>query len=91
MSRSRAAVRTWAQPRRTDFAGPSGAWRAGARAFLAAQWAREVHARRPFLWLPIFFGAGAVLYYTSEREPLFWPALAACIALLALALRARTN
>ena len=91
MSRPKAAITTWAQPRRAAFAPPAGAWRAGARSFLAAQWAREVHARRPFLWLPVFFGAGAVLYFAAEREPSIWPPLLACLALLALAWRARAN
>lgn len=91
MSRSKAAIRAWAQPGRADLAGPAGAWRASARAFLAAQWAREVHARRPFLWLPVFFGVGAILYYSAGREPALWPALAACAGLFALAWRARAQ
>jgi competence protein ComEC len=59
------------------------------RDFLARQWAIEVQARRPFLWLPVFFGAGAILYFVAEREPPLWPALTCCLLALALAWRAR--
>lgn len=47
------------------------AWRESARAAFAA----EREKRRLFLWLPVAFGLGIVLYFAAEREPgLAWPA-----------------
>ncbi|MFN3890545.1 MAG: ComEC/Rec2 family competence protein [Beijerinckiaceae bacterium] len=61
----------------------------GVRAALAHEVAIEAQARRPFLWLPVFFGAGAVLYFAAEREPPLWPALIACMVFALAAVRAR--
>lgn len=98
MSRSRAASRiltqTGALARPSEFGARAAAASVRAlgeflRAGLARQWAVEVHARRPFLWLPVFFGVGAILYFAAEREPPLWPSLAACLAFLVVAWRAR--
>lgn len=40
-------------------------WRAAASAALD----QEIALRRPFLWLPVVAGAGAVVYFTADREP----------------------
>lgn len=49
-------------------------------AWLARQGAEEARQRRLFLWLPVFFGAGVLVYFAADREPSPWPA--ALIALL---------
>jgi competence protein ComEC len=59
------------------------------RAFLARQWAVEVQARRPFLWLPVCFGVGVILYFAAEREPPLWPALTGLLIFAVAAWRAR--
>lgn len=98
MSRVRAAAMILASPDARARASLLGGRTAGAsgrplgarlRAALAREWAVEVQARRPFLWLPVFFGAGAILYLAAEREPPLWPALAACMVFIAGAWRAR--
>ncbi|HET6375899.1 MAG TPA: DUF4131 domain-containing protein, partial [Methylocella sp.] len=33
---------------------------------------KETALRRPFLWLPVAAGAGAVLYLSADREPSLW-------------------
>ncbi|ATQ70228.1 ComEC/Rec2 family competence protein [Methylosinus trichosporium] len=51
--------------------------------------AREIALRRPFLWLPVAAGAGALLYFGADREPslaVASGAFAICAA-LAIALR----
>ena len=60
-----------------------------ARETLKREWAVEVQSRRPFLWLPVFFGIGAILYFAAENEPTFWPALGASLIFLTGAWRAR--
>lgn len=98
MSRSRAASRILAQTgaltRPSDFGGRRAAESAHSLgeillAGLRGQWAIEVQARRPFLWLPVFFGVGAILYFAAEHEPPLWPSLVASLAFLVLAWRAR--
>lgn len=34
--------------------------------------ATEVERRRLFLWLPVFFGGGILLYFAADREPALW-------------------
>ncbi len=43
--------------------------------------AEEVALRRPFLWLPVAAGAGALLYFSADREPSFAGALGLFLAL----------
>lgn len=97
MSRGRAAT-TWNSPgalaaqsgfdgRAAGSVGRSGFVRA--REAFARQWAVEVQARRPFLWLPVFFGIGAILYFAAENEPALWPALGASLVFSIAAWRAR--
>ena len=57
--------------------GPVG-WRAAVAAELAAMLAQEVRERRLFLWLPVFFLAGVLAYFSAAQEPgLVAPGLAA--------------
>lgn len=50
------------------------------RARLALWLEEEAQARRPALWLPVFFGAGLLAYFAADREPYWWaPALALAI------------
>ncbi len=58
---------------------------------LAATFEREIDAGRGFLWLPVAFGAGILVYFTLPAEP--WaPALGlAGAALIAAAWRARLS
>lgn len=42
---------------------------------IAAMGAEEARQRRLFLWTPVFFGAGVLVYYAADREPPLWPAL----------------
>ncbi|MDJ1156784.1 ComEC/Rec2 family competence protein [Chelatococcus sp. SYSU_G07232] len=54
-------------------------------------WWTEVERRRLFLWLPVFFGLGILLYFAADREPQLWAPVSATLAagLAALRLRAR--
>jgi competence protein ComEC len=49
----------------------------------------EAERRRLFLWLPVAFGAGILLYFAADAEPPLWPPLtgAAIAVTTALALR----
>jgi len=54
---------------------------------LLSQWAlAEVAPGRLFPWLPVAFGFGIVGYFTADREPAWWAALAALAATATLAL-----
>jgi len=52
---------------------------------------REVALRRPFLWLPVASGAGAVLYLCADREPALWFIAPVALCLGWLAYLARAN
>ncbi|MGI6247005.1 MAG: ComEC/Rec2 family competence protein [Pseudochelatococcus sp.] len=75
------------------WAGLAGAFDRGARLRPAAErWMRaEAARRRPFLWLPVAYGAGIALYFAAEREPAPWagPLLAALAVVAAFMLRGR--
>jgi competence protein ComEC len=53
--------------------------------------ALEAERRRFFLWLPVAFSAGILLYFSADAEPSLWPSLtgAGLAAAAALALRSR--
>ncbi len=51
----------------------------------------EVALRRPFLWLPVAAGAGAIAYLTAERDPSLWLVLPAALACGWLAWRTREH
>lgn len=56
------------------------------------EWAQaEAGAGRLLPWFAVAFGAGSVLYFTAEREPVWWApsALAAGLAVAAVLLRWR--
>ncbi len=63
-------------------------WASAAQALRDAVEA-EAEQRRFFLWVPVFAGAGVVLYFTADREPNVWltTILAAALAGLAALLR----
>nr|WP_255609355.1 ComEC/Rec2 family competence protein [Methylosinus sp. Sm6] len=62
----------------------SGARAAFICAFRAAV-EREIALRRPFLWLPVAAGAGALLYFAADREPSLAVAAGAFAVVAALA------
>ena len=66
------------------------AW-AWLRLRFAAALRQEVERRRPFLWLPVAAGAGAILNLTANREPslLLASACLALFTLVAFAVRAK--
>jgi competence protein ComEC len=53
--------------------------------------ATEVAQRRPFLWTPVFAGAGVLLYFGADREPALLPALGLFGLAAALAVAARNH
>lgn len=55
----------------------------------ASALARELDAGRGFLWLPVAFGAGVLIYFALPVEPLLIPTGATVFALAALAYRLR--
>jgi len=55
-----------------------------------APWiAAEVAPGRLMPWLPVTFGAGIAVYFTADREPAWWAALALAAALAGAAITAR--
>jgi competence protein ComEC len=63
---------------------------AGRLARLLSQWAvAEVAPGRLLPWLPVAYGFGIVGYFTAEREPAWWAALAAALACISVAFLAR--
>ncbi len=76
-SRAQAGTRTW------PVGGTRQAWGAAwpSREFVVParlrEWAKaEVGAGRLLPWFAVAFGAGIVLYFTAEREPVWWAATA---------------
>src|ERR671918_688747 len=71
-----AKARTW------DVARPRGAtWRSadtlgGAREIISRWFATDVAAGRLMPWPPFCFGLGIVIFFTADREPSRWAALA---------------
>src|SRR5437016_11793720 len=63
----------------------------GAREVIWRWLVAEVAPGRLMPWLPIAFGFGIVLYFTADREPAVWAALAlaAACAIVAFLARAR--
>ena len=41
---------------------------------------REAERRRLFLWLPVMMGAGILLYFAADREPVLWAPLTGFVA-----------
>jgi competence protein ComEC len=63
----------------------------GARETLARWLVAEVAPGRLMPWLPVAFGFGVVLYFTAEREPALWAALALALAAATATLLARAR
>ncbi|HZD88565.1 MAG TPA: ComEC/Rec2 family competence protein, partial [Pseudolabrys sp.] len=65
---------------------------AGPLGRVGADWiAAELAPGRLVPWLPVAFGFGIVLYFTADREPAWWAALALGVTGIALALGARRS
>jgi len=65
---------------------------AGPMAARLREWAAaEVAPGRLFPWLPVAFGFGIVIYFSAEREPVWWVAAALAALLFALAFALRTR
>jgi len=57
---------------------------------LLSQWVvAEVAPGRLLPWLPVAYGLGIAAYFTAEREPAWWAAVAAALAGIAIAALAR--
>ena len=93
--RSRERAETWrpwvAAGRRPALAWPDGLAKfANAAARRLREWAlADVGPGRLVPWLAVAFGFGFVLYFTAEREPALWAALAFLLAASAAAVLAR--
>ncbi|CAH1671050.1 ComEC/Rec2 family competence protein [Chelatococcus asaccharovorans] len=51
----------------------------------------EAERRRTFLWLPVAFGGGIVLYFLADAEPSLWPPLAGALLAALAAIIARRH
>jgi competence protein ComEC len=69
-------TRTWDVARPRGAVRPSSDTLGGARDVISRWFATDVAAGRLMPWLPICFGFGIVLYFTADREPSLWAALA---------------
>jgi competence protein ComEC len=91
-SRPQAGARTWPIG---GTPGASGIARPGAEFVVPArirEWAaREFAAGRLLPWLAVAYGAGIVLYFTAQREPAWWAALALAGLGAGVAIMARRN
>ena len=72
--RARERETRWRQLRRLPFLPPDGkqrlaAWLAEIRLHFGAVFEREMDAGRGFLWLPVFFGIGILVYFALPAEP----------------------
>jgi competence protein ComEC len=95
--RTQGQVGTWPRP---GMAGAAAPWLvpvAGLAGPLAArlrEWAAaEAAPGRLMPWLPVAFGAGIAVYFSAEREPVWWmgAALAACAIAIAVLVSARAS
>ncbi len=84
-----AKARTWDVARPRGAAWPSADTLGGARDVISRWFATDVAAGRLMPWLPICFGFGIVLYFTADREPSLWAALALSTVFAAAAFFAR--
>ena len=94
----RPRARAWAAAvvaarRRAGLVLPDGATAAADRmGRLGAAWiAAELAPGRLVPWLPVAFGFGIVVYFTADREPAWWAALALALAGIAIAVLARRH
>jgi len=78
---------TVAAPWLAPLPGFAGAMPAALRRWAAA----EVAPGRLMPWLPVGFGFGIVLYFTAEREPVWWVTLAVALAAMLFAFLARAR
>jgi competence protein ComEC len=63
---------------------------AGSLRGLLAEWiAAEIAPGRLMPWLPVAFGFGIVVYFSADREPAWWAAVALAIAGLVITVLAR--
>jgi competence protein ComEC len=92
--RAQGQVGTWprpgwagAAPWPVAFPGLAGPLAAQLRAWAAM----EVAPGRLMPWLPVAFGTGIALYFTAEREPVWWVAAALAIGAIAVAALVRTR
>jgi competence protein ComEC len=67
--------------------GLAGPWAATLRGWAAA----EVAPGRLMPWLPVAFGLGIALYFTADREPVWWVTAAASAVTILLAAMARAR
>ena len=81
----------WDVPRPRAVAWPSAVALGDVRQTLQRWLAGDVAAGRLLPWVPIAFGFGIVLYFTAEREPALWAALALAAVLLVAAVFARAR
>src|SRR6185436_552807 len=88
MAQGRGRTRTWDVARPRGAAWP-GAELGGVREVIARWFATDTAAGRLMPWLPIAFGLGVVLYFTAEREPVWWVTLAVAAACAVAAVLAR--
>ena len=84
-----AKARTWDVARPRGIAWPSADTLGGAREIISRWFATDVAAGRLMPWLPICFGFGIVLYFTADREPSLWAALALAATFAVAAVFAR--
>jgi competence protein ComEC len=61
------------------------------QALLGWAFETEIALRRPFLWLPVAAGAGAIAYLTADRDPSLWLVLPATVLCGWLAWRLREH
>jgi competence protein ComEC len=90
--RAQGRVGTWPRP---GMAAPWPMPLAGFAGPLAArlgQWAAlELAPGRLMPWLPVAFGAGIAVYFSAEREPVWWAAAALAMGAIALAVVMRAS
>ncbi|HET7717364.1 MAG TPA: ComEC/Rec2 family competence protein [Bauldia sp.] len=78
------SISSWPVPRPTG-----GDWLDAFRARLGALFEREMEAGRGFLWLPVVFGAGILVYFALPAEPSLLALAVAAVAATGFALRVR--
>ncbi len=92
--RGRGRVGTWppsgaSRPRALAWIGGSAGFRQIAAARMR-QWAQaDTGPGRLLPWLPVAFGFGIVVYFTAEREPAWWAAVALAVGCATVAFLAR--